>query len=54
MVRNMVGTLISVGEGKTKPEEILDIFKYEDRTKAKKTAPANGLYLKNVYYDENK
>lgn len=52
MVRNMVGTLISVGEGKTELEEILDIFKCEDRTKAKKTAPANGLYLKNVYYDE--
>lgn len=54
MVRNMVGTLISVGEGKTRPEEIPEIFKCEDRKKAKKTAPANGLYLKNVYYDENK
>lgn len=53
MVRNMVGILISVGEGKTDPEEINEIFKAEDRTKAKKTAPANGLYLKDVYYDEN-
>ncbi len=53
MVRNMVGTLISVGEGKTEPDEILEIFKCEDRTKAKKTAPANGLYLKNVYYALN-
>ncbi len=52
MVRNMVGTLISVGEGKTKPQEIAEIFNFEDRTKAKKTAPANGLYLKDVYYDE--
>lgn len=51
MVRNMVGTLISVGEGKTSPSEIKQIFEFEDRTKAKKTAPANGLYLNNVYYE---
>ena len=52
MVRNMVGTLISVGEGKTEPDEIPKIFASQDRTMAKKTAPANGLYLKDVYYDE--
>lgn len=51
MVRNMVGTLISVGEGKTNPEEIEKILALQDRTKAKKTAPACGLYLKNVYYN---
>ena len=51
MVRNMVGTIISVGEGKTDVLEIPKIFEYEDRRKAKKTAPACGLYLKNVYYE---
>ena len=50
MVRNMVGTLIEVGEGKRKSEEIIEILKSEDRTNAGKTANAEGLYLKNVFY----
>ena len=50
MVRNMVGLLIEVGEGKRKPEEVIDILKHEDRTVAGKTAPACGLYLRNVFY----
>lgn len=51
MVRNLVGTLISVGEGKIMPNEIIKILRFEDRTKAGKTAPASGLYLNNVYYE---
>ena len=50
MVRNMVGLLIEVGEGKRNPEEIIDILKHEDRAFAGKTAPACGLYLRNVFY----
>ena len=50
MVRNMVGLLIEIGEGKRQPEEIIDILKKEDRSLAGKTAPACGLYLKNVFY----
>ena len=50
MVRNMVGLLIEIGEGKRKPEEIIDILKHEDRRVAGKTAPACGLYLRNVFY----
>ena len=50
MVRNMVGKLISVGEGKIKSEEIINILKKEDRKVAGKTANAEGLYLKNVFY----
>ena len=50
MVRNMVGTLIEVGEGKRLPKDIQDIIEKKDRTKAGKTAPAQGLYLENVYY----
>ena len=50
MVRNMIGFLIEVGEGKRKPEEIINILKKEDRTLAGKTAPACGLYLRNVFY----
>ena len=50
MVRNMVGLLIEVGEGKIKSEEVIDILKAKDRTKAGKCAPACGLYLKDVFY----
>jgi len=50
MVRNMVGTLIMVGEGKIKCEEIIDILKKENRIEAGKTANPEGLYLKNVFY----
>lgn len=50
MVRNMVGTLIEIGEGKRRSEEIIEILKSEDRTKAGKTANPEGLYLKNVFY----
>lgn len=50
MVRNLVGTLIEIGEGKRKSEEIFDIFAKKDRSAAGKTAPSNGLYLKDVFY----
>lgn len=50
MVRNMVGTLIEIGEGKRRSEEIIDILKSEDRTRAGKTANPEGLHLKNVFY----
>lgn len=50
MVRNMVGTLIEIGEGKRRSEEIIDILASEDRRRAGKTAEAQGLFLKNVFY----
>ena len=50
MVRNMVGTLIEIGEGKRRSEEIIDIISSEDRTRAGKTAAARGLFLRNVFY----
>lgn len=50
MVRIMVGTLIEVGIGKLKPEDILDIINSKDRSMAGNTAPASGLCLEAVYY----
>ena len=50
MVRNMVGTLIEIGENKLKPIDIMNILESEDRKKAGKTAKACGLYLKDVKY----
>ena len=50
MVRNMVGVLIEIGEGKRKSEDIITILKEQNRTHAGKTAAPEGLYLKNVFY----
>lgn len=50
MVRNMVGSLIEVGNGTKKPSDISKIIKSKDRKAAGITAPACGLYLSNVYY----
>ena len=50
MVRIIAGTLVGVGLGKIKEEEIPEIIKLKDRTKAGKTLPAHGLYLVDVKY----
>ena len=50
MVRNIVGMLIEIGEGKYKSEEIIGILKAKDRKEAGICAPACGLYLRDVYY----
>ena len=50
MVRNIVGTLVDVGLGKTLPAEFKQIQKSRDRTRAGATAPARGLCLMEVRY----
>lgn len=50
MVRNLVGTLIEIGEGKRRSEDIIAILNSEDRKEAGKTAPSCGLYLNDVIY----
>lgn len=45
MVRIIAGTLMEVGAGRIKPEEVKDIILAMDRKKAGPTAPANGLCL---------
>ena len=50
-VRNMVGVLIEIGEGKRKSEDIMDILEAKDRRKAGITANPEGLYLRDVYYN---
>ncbi len=49
-IRNMVGYLIKVGEGKKKGEDIPKILNGEDRRMASITAHPEGLYLTNVKY----
>jgi tRNA pseudouridine38-40 synthase len=51
MVRNIVGTLLYVGCGKISWEAIPAILTNRDRTQAGVTAPAQGLHLKEVWYD---
>jgi tRNA pseudouridine38-40 synthase len=50
MVRNIVGTLVEIGRGKRKPSEMREIIDSRDRNIAGVTAPARGLYLKEVKY----
>jgi len=51
MVRIISGTLVDVGLGKIKAEEIPSIIESGDRSKAGKTLPAHGLYLVEVKYN---
>lgn len=50
MVRAIVGTLVEVGKGKVDPEAFLMILRSRDRAQAGPTAPAHGLFLKEVKY----
>lgn len=45
MVRIIAGTLMEVGEGKRKPEDLSRILKEKERRAAGPTAPAHGLTL---------
>ncbi|MBO1005382.1 tRNA pseudouridine(38-40) synthase TruA [Pseudogracilibacillus auburnensis] len=53
MVRIMVGTLLDIGSGKLASNQIPEILAGRDRTLAGKTAPPEGLYLWEVYYEED-
>ncbi len=50
MVRIIAGTLMEVGRGAFKPEDVKTILEAEDRTKAGPTAPAQGLTLIGIEY----
>lgn len=51
-VRNIVGTLCLVGEGKWQPDDVCTALEAKDRTKGGPTAPSDGLYLKSITYQE--
>ncbi len=52
MVRILVGTLLEVGSGQKDPSMMEAILSGKDRSLAGKTAPGQGLYLWQVYYEE--
>jgi len=51
MVRNIVGLLMTIGEKKREPIWAKEVLQACDRRVAGVTAPASGLYLMRVYYD---
>ena len=52
MVRIIAGTLVDVGLGKIKADDIIKIIEDQDRKKAGKTLPPQGLFLVKVEYEE--
>jgi tRNA pseudouridine38-40 synthase len=52
MVRKIVGTLLEVGRGKLRPEDIPGVFEARDRSRSGPTAPPEGLYLVSLKYPE--
>ncbi len=52
MVRNIVGVLLPVGEGKQQPTWVRDVLEAKDRTMAGVTAPPHGLYFVDVLYPD--
>lgn len=51
MVRIITGTLVEVGLGKRNPLELEAVIRGKDRQNAGHTAPPQGLYLAEIYYD---
>jgi tRNA pseudouridine38-40 synthase len=52
MVRNLVGTMLDVGRGRLKVDEIPGILAARSRAAAGPTAPAQGLFLCSVEYEK--
>jgi tRNA pseudouridine38-40 synthase len=52
MVRNLVGTMLDVGRGRTASSEIPAVLAARARAAAGPTAPAKGLFLKSVEYPD--
>ena len=53
MVRILTGTLVAIGSGKLAPDAMAGIIAAKDRNAAGVTAPAKGLELTRVYYENN-
>jgi tRNA pseudouridine38-40 synthase len=51
MVRIIAGTLLDIGLGKKQPEQMAAIIESKDRNMARTTAPAKGLILWDVEYE---
>lgn len=52
MVRIIAGTLLKVGAGQIRPEQVEEILQKKNRAFAGETMPAKGLFLEKVLYPE--
>ncbi|AVK62651.1 tRNA pseudouridine(38-40) synthase TruA [Lactobacillus sp. CBA3606] len=52
-VRIMVAVLMEIGQGRRAVDCIPQLLAAKDRAQARGTAPAAGLYMKKVYYDQD-
>ena len=52
MVRNIVGALVQVGQGKFSIEQFKELLELKSRAHRGLTAPPQGLYLQQVFYSE--
>ncbi len=53
MVRAIVGTMINIGIGKIKAEDLHDIIKSKNRSQAGASVPGHALYLTKIEYPKN-
>lgn len=53
MVRSIVGTMVDIGRGKLHPDELTTIIEARDRSRAGFSAPAHGLALVDIRYNED-
>ena len=53
MVRNIVGSLVYVGDGRQPPEWIAELLSQKDRRHAAPTFMPDGLYLAGIEYDRS-
>ena len=53
MVRIIAGTLVDVGAGRISADDMPEIIDSCDRSRAGHTAPPQGLYMAEVYFQEN-
>ncbi|WP_184190470.1 tRNA pseudouridine(38-40) synthase TruA [Chryseobacterium defluvii] len=51
MVRAIVGTMVEIGAGKLKPEDLRKVIEDKNRNAAGTSAPAQGLFLVDVGYE---
>jgi len=52
MVRILVGTLLEIGNQKRPVDDIPRVLEAKDRQEVRTTAPASGLYLQHVFYED--